>query len=64
MPRKEGEPLQGHHILLYKGDYQRLQDAYDNAKAGQVIRKLVRKFINEALEANAPTGGVEISFEE
>lgn len=36
------DDLTHHHILLYKGDYARLQSIYTTKKASSVIRDLVR----------------------
>lgn len=51
MSKREIEPLQAHNIMLFKGDYERIQNALDGAKAGQLIRRLVRKYIKDVLEA-------------
>lgn len=51
MPRvRELEELQKHTINLYKGDYARLQAMYPDVGANIVIRKLIRKHVNKAME--------------
>ncbi len=37
------DKLKGHHILLYAGDFARLQSIYTNISPNYVIRELVRK---------------------
>lgn len=41
------EPLHRHQILLYKGDFERLQSIYQTKKPTSVIRDLVRKHVDE-----------------
>lgn len=38
-------PLTRHQILLYKGDFQRINDLYSSKSATEVIRQLVRQHI-------------------
>lgn len=40
-------PLTRHQILLYKGDFQRLNDIYSSKSATEVIRELVRRHITD-----------------
>lgn len=49
MTRKSEEPLQKHTLLLYEGDYERLQTMYPDVGASVVIRKVVRTFIDQRL---------------
>ncbi len=46
---KMSDKLKGHHILLYAGDFARLQSIYTNISPNYVIRELVRKHC-EAVE--------------
>jgi hypothetical protein len=46
MTRKSEEPLQKHTLLLYEGDYERLQTMYPDIGASVVIRKIIRDFID------------------
>jgi hypothetical protein len=39
-------PLTRHQVLLYKGDFQALNDIYSSRSATEVIRELVRIHIN------------------
>ena len=49
MPRQP-EELTRHNILLFKGDFTRLDELYQHRSATDVVRTLVRKHI-EAVEA-------------
>lgn len=44
------DKLKGHHILLYAGDFARLQNIYHKVSPNFVIRELVRRHL-EATEA-------------
>ena len=46
MTKKSEEPLQKHTLLLFEGDYERLQTMYPDVGASVVIRKVVREFID------------------
>jgi len=51
--------LQKHTLLLYSGDYQRVQDLYPDIGAAVIIRKLLRNYldkVNEGGEAPNPVG--------
>lgn len=50
MPKTE--ELQKHTLLLYAGEYRRLQEYYSEIGAAVVIRKLVRKHL-EQLDAQS-----------
>lgn len=46
--RVEEDPLKKHTVNLYDGDFQRLRDIHgSDVGAGLVIRKLVRRHIQE-----------------
>lgn len=44
---RNSEKLQRHQILLYAGDYERLNSLFRERSAAEVIRALVRKFIQD-----------------
>jgi len=55
MPRKsESEPCLKHTLLLFEGDFARLQELYPEVGASIIIRRLVRKHIKE-VEGNLAT---------
>lgn len=41
------DELQKHTLNLFAGDYERLQLLYPDVGAGPVIRKIVRKFVEQ-----------------
>ena len=47
MATVEQEPLQKHTLHLYEGDYERLRHLYPEVGAAIVVRKLIRKHLNE-----------------
>lgn len=47
MAKKSNEPLKKHTMLLYDGDYERLQDLYPEVGASIIIRKIVRDYLNK-----------------
>lgn len=51
---KETEELVKHTLNLYQGDYQKLQAMFPEVGAAIVIRKLIRRYINE-IEEKAPS---------
>lgn len=51
--KDDEDGLQKHTLNLYPGDYQKLRELYPDVGAGAIIRRLVRKYI-EQVEA---TGG-------
>lgn len=40
--------IQKHTLNLYEGDYARIQEMFPDIGAATIIRKLVRKFIDQA----------------
>lgn len=44
---RSNEPLQRHQILLHRGDYERLGELFRDRSAAEIIRALVRKFIED-----------------
>lgn len=46
--RQMPDKLKGHHILLYAGDFARLQFIYSTVSPNFVIRELVRKHCDAA----------------
>lgn len=51
--QKDDEGLQKHTLNLYEGDYEKLRQLYPDVGAGPIVRRIVRRFI-EQVEA---TGG-------
>jgi len=47
MSKPRIEDCTKHTLLLFTGDYKRLQDAYPELGAAQVIRQLVRAHLNK-----------------
>lgn len=47
MPKAEEHELQKHTLNLFKGDFDRLRGIAGEAGAGKIIRRLVRRYINE-----------------
>jgi hypothetical protein len=43
-------PLTRHQVLLYKGEFQQLNDIYSSKSATEVIRELVHRHIEEVRE--------------
>lgn len=41
------DPLTRHQILLYKGDFDRLNEIYRRRKATEVVRLLVRQHLDQ-----------------
>lgn len=50
MPRQTDGPLTKHTLNLYAGDVARVQDLYPGIPAAVIIRKVLRKFLNEIEE--------------
>jgi len=44
---KSAEKLTRHQILLYEGDFDKLNDIYRRRRATEVVRLLVRRHLNE-----------------
>lgn len=49
--QRDDEPLQKHTLNLWEGDYEKLRVLYPDVGAGAIIRRVVRRFI-EQVEAN------------
>lgn len=47
MAKKADEALQKHTLLLYEGDYRRLQELFPEIGASIVIRKIIRDYLNK-----------------
>ncbi len=59
------DKLQHHHILLYPGDFARLQHIYTNISPNYVIRELVRKhceMVEEKIRSNQDATENENNF--
>ncbi len=60
MPKDEkGRDLQKHTLLLFEGDYARLNDLFPKPKAAKVIRHLVRDLI-ERTQGEKPNVEVDL----
>ncbi len=57
--RPDDEQLSKHTLNLFEGDYEKLRSFYPDVGAGAVIRRIVRRYI-EQVEA---TGGSSINAE-
>lgn len=55
---REGEDLQKHTLLLYSGDYARLQSIYQEIGAALIIRRLIRAHLEEV----DPTPKLEVNI--
>ncbi len=60
MPKTE--ELQKHTLLLFEGDYRRLQEYYPEIGAAIVIRKIVRKHLTQ-LDGQLTTHAVKEHFD-
>lgn len=63
MPKSE-EELTKHTLNLFEGDYDKLRELYPDVGAGAIIRRVVRKFIEqvEATDASSLDAKVEIKI--
>ena len=55
MPRLSDEPLHKHTLLLFEGDYNRLQEIYPEVGAAVIIRQLVRGHIKKFEKSTDPS---------
>lgn len=53
MPKAD-EELTKHTLNLYEGDYEKLRELYPDVGAGAIVRRIVRRFI-EQVEAQGGT---------
>jgi hypothetical protein len=44
---KDDEGLQKHTLNLYEGDYEKIRLLYPDVGAGAIIRRIVRRFIEQ-----------------
>lgn len=49
--KADDEGLQKHTLNLFEGDYEKLRALYPDVGAGAIVRRIVRRFI-EQVEAN------------
>jgi hypothetical protein len=49
--RRSTRPLRKHTLNLFEGDYEALQAAYPRQGAAEVIRLMIRRYIENYLEA-------------
>lgn len=47
MPKGSIEPLHKHTLLIYEGDYLRLQNLYPEVGAAAIIRELIRAHLSK-----------------
>jgi hypothetical protein len=45
--QKDDEGLQKHTLNLFEGDYEKLRSFYPDVGAGAVIRRIVRRYIEQ-----------------
>ncbi len=45
MAKKSDEPLSKHTLLLFEGDYERLQSLYPDIGAAVIVRKIVHEYL-------------------
>ena len=61
MTKADEEGLQKHTLNLYPGDYEKLRVLYPDVGAGAIIRRLVRKYI-EQIETNGGSINAEVEI--
>lgn len=54
MAKADPEGLSKHTLNLYPGDYEKLRELYPDVGAGAIIRRIVRRFI-EQVEVSGPS---------
>lgn len=57
------EELSKHTLNLYPGDYERLRDMYPDVGAGPVIRRIVRRFIEQVEAGTGETFDPKVEVE-
>lgn len=62
MPKNDKEDLQKHTLNLYPGDYDRLRLLFPDIGAGAVIRRLVRKFLDQTEGQAVEVDNLEIKL--
>lgn len=51
---REDDNIQKHTLNLYAGDYKEIQEMFPDIGAGVVIRKIVRKFVQDNRKDETP----------
>lgn len=63
MPKASDEPLHKHTLNLYAGDFERLAALLPDVKPSDLVRKLVRDFINKHESAAATPADLRVEVE-
>ena len=61
MPKKSEEALSKHTLLLFEGDFPRLQELYPEVGATLIIRRLIRKHLLE-VDPKTDTSYIKVSL--
>lgn len=61
MAKAEDEGLQKHTLNLYPGDYEKLRTFYPDVGAGAIIRRIVRRYI-EQVEINGSSIDAQVEI--
>lgn len=59
---KNENELRKHTLNLYEGDYEKLRELYPDVGAGAIIRRIVRRFI-EQVEVNGASIDAKVEIE-
>lgn len=62
MPKADEEGLQKHTLNLFPGDYEKLRELYPDVGAGAIIRRIVRRFI-EQVEVNGASIDAKVEID-
>lgn len=54
--------LKKHTLLLYDGDYQRVQDMHPDIGAAVIIRKLLRNYLEKISEGDKTVSSVGVNL--
>lgn len=63
MAKAEEEGLQKHTLNLFAGDYEKLRELYRDVGAGAIIRRIVRKFIEQVEASGASVIDAKVDIE-
>lgn len=55
MSKDDKDDLSKHTLNLYPGDYQKLREFYPDVGAGAIIRRIVRRYIEQIEAAGGPS---------
>lgn len=62
MPKPRDGDLHKHTLNLFEGDYEKIQSYYPDTGAATIIRRLVRRFIQQ-VEAGSPSFDLEVKVD-